>query len=237
MNLTDIKSFIFKASIPKLWQGRYRKPLGKASTFSLIYTMEHHGFWPVMEWNRSDEILICLACDCNSIEELVKAVNQAKIKMAGREGGAFLINEFGQVIVPSRWGDGERWLVGEVEGELFFEDPCGGYIIDMSNDAGLQTNDPWDKPYIGVQYNLRNRDSKIYYYDNELGSSECPKQDKELIKKLRKIRRSGPARFIVNQYGLVLTKIPEGEYKEDDDKWVPVYVGRINYNLWFKKEE
>lgn len=190
MKLTDIKPFAFKVSITKPWQGRYRRPLGETSTFKLKYTMEH-GFWPVVEWDRSEGRLICTACDCNSIEELVKAINKVKVRISGEEGGAFVINEFGQVIVP----------------------------------------------YIGVKYNLRG-DSNICYYDRKLGSIEYPpEQDRELIRKLRKVRRNGPAVFIVNQYGLVLTKIPEGEYREDEDKWVPVYVGRINHNLWFKKEE
>lgn len=85
-----------------------------------------------------------------------------------------------------------------------------------------------------------NRGSNIYYYRycSEQNKSEyLPKQDDELIKKLRKVRRYGAVRFIVNQYGIVLTKIPEGEYRKDKDEWIPVYVGRINYNLWFKKEE
>ena len=232
--MTAIKSFVFKGSMPKLWQGRYKRPLGETSTFKLKYTMEH-GFWPVVEWDRSDERSICPACYCNSIEELVKAVNNPKISISGKEGGAFVINEFGQVIVPTICGD--RLLVGEAEGVLLFEDPYDGDIINLSDDARLQTNDPWEKPYVGVKYNLRG-DSNICYYDNKLSSTEYPpEQDRDLIKKLRKVRRYGAATFIVNQYGLVLTKIPEGEYREDDDKWVPVYVGRINLNLWFKKEE
>jgi len=236
MKLTDIKTFAFKGSMPKLWQGRYSRPWGETSTFKIKYT-EEHGFWPVVEWDISEGRSIYLACDCNSIEELIKAVNKVKIRISGKEGGAFVINEFGQVIVPTIWGNGERFLVGEVEGLLLFEDLYGGEIIDLSDDAGLQTNDPWDKPYVGVQYNLRG-DSNICYYDNKLGSTEYPpEQDRDLIKKLRKVRRYGAATFIVNQYGLVLTKIPEGEYQEDDDKWLSVYVGRINYNLWFKKEE
>ena len=233
--MANVKPFIFKASAIKPWQGRYRRSLGETSTFKLKYTMEH-GFWPVVEWDRSEGRSICTACDCNSIEELVKAVNKVKVRISGEEGGAFVINEFGQVIVPSIWGNGERFLVGEVEGVLLFEDPYGG-DIDLSDDAGLQSGELWEKPYIGVKYNLRG-DSNICYYDNRLGSTEFPpEQDRELIRKLRKVRRNGPAAFIVNQYGLVLTKIPEGEYREDDDKWVPVYVGRINYNLWFRKEE
>ena len=235
--MTDIKAFAFKGSIPKLWQGRYSRPWGETSTFKLKYTMEY-GWWPVVEWDRSDERSKCLARNCSSIEELVKAVNKVKIRMAAVEGGAFVINEFGQVIVPSIRSDGERWLVGEVEGRLLFEDPYGGEIIDLSDGERLQNSDPWDKPYIGVKYNLHEA-SFIYYFNDEMQRIERPLvQDTELIKKLRKIRRQGPATFIVNPYGLVLIKSIEGEFQiEEDDKWMPVYVGRINYNLWFKKEE
>lgn len=199
MKLADIKPFIFKASTIKLWQGRYSRPLGETSTFKLKYTMEN-GFWPVVEWDRSDERSICPACYCNSIEELVKAVNNPKISISGKEGGAFVINEFGQVIVPSSWGDGKRLLVGEVDGVLLFENPSDGSIIDLSDDTGLQIGDLWEKPYVGVKYNLRG-DSNICYYDNKLSSTEYPpEQDRELIKKLRKVRRYGAVRFIVNQH-------------------------------------
>ncbi len=194
----------------------------------------------MVEWNCFDEILFCPACETSrGIKELVGAVNKAKIRISRRPGGIFLINEFGQVIVPSSRSDGKRLLVGEVDGVLLFKNPSNGNIIDLSDDTGLQSGDLWEKPYIGVKYNLNSR-SNIYYYRycSEQNKSEYPsKQDDELIKKLRKIRRYGSVRFIVNQYGLVLTKIPEGEYCRDEDKWIPVYVGRINYNLWFKKEE
>ncbi len=64
-----------------------------------------------------------------------------------------------------------------------------------------------------------------------------PVQDRDLIRKLRKIRRHGAVRFIVNPYGLVLTKEPSGEFDFSEDKWEPVYVGRIDYTKWFEKEE
>jgi hypothetical protein len=113
MKLANVKPFTFEASALKPWQGRYSRPLGETSPFKLKYIMEY-GFWPVVEWDRNEERLICPACDCNSIEELVEAVNRVKRKISGEEGGAFVINEFGQVIVPSPWGNGERFLVRTV---------------------------------------------------------------------------------------------------------------------------
>ena len=224
----------------KPWYGRYNRILGNSTTYKIKYFKEKKAFWPVIEWNRFDETLFCLAHETfGGIKELVGAINKAKIRISRIPGGAFVINEFGQVIVPSSRGDGKRLLVGEVDGVLLFKNPSDGSIIDLSDDTRLQNGDLWEKPYIGVKYNL-NRGSNIYYYRycSEQNKSEyLPKQDDELIKKLRKVRRYGAVRFIVNQYGIVLTKIPEGEYRKDKDEWIPVYVGRINYNLWFKKEE
>ena len=238
--MKDFKFFSFKACNLKSWCGRYNIIPGQTTTFKIKFSLEKQAFWPIVEWDRFDETLFCPACEASrSIKELVEAVNGAKIKISRRPGGTFIINEFGQVIVPSSWGDGKRVLVGEVDGVLLFENPSDGSIIDLSDDTGLQIGDLWEKPYIGVKYNLNSR-SNIYYYRNcsEQNKSEyLPKQDDELIKKLRKVRRYGAVRFIVNQHGIVLTKIPEGEYCKDEDKWIPVYVGRINYNLWFKKEE
>jgi hypothetical protein len=59
-----------------------------------------------------------------------------------------------------------------MEGVLLFKDPYGG-DIDLSDDTGLQNGELWEKPYIGVKYNLRG-DSNICYYDNRLGSTEYP---------------------------------------------------------------
>lgn len=239
--MKDFRFFSFKACNINPWCGRYNRIPGQTTTFKIKFSIEKQAFWPINEWNRFDETLFCPACETTSrgIEDLVEAVNEAKISISGNPGGIFVINEFGQVVAPSSWGDVKRLLVGEVEGVLLFENPSDGSIIDLSDDTGLQISDLWEKPYIGVKYNL-NRSSNIYYYSycSEQNKSEyLPKQDDELIKKLRKVRRYGAVRFIVNQHGIVLTKIPEGEYCKDEDKWIPVYVGRINYNLWFKKEE
>lgn len=236
--MKDFRFFTFKACNIKPWWGKYNRIFGKTTTFKIKFTIEKQAFWPIVEWNHFNEKLFCPACETSrSIKDLVVAVNEAKMRISRSPGGTFVINEFGQVIVPSRWGNRKRLLVGEVDGVLLFKNPSDGNIVDLSDDTVLQIGDLWEKPYIGVKYNL-SRDSNIYYYSSEQNRIEYPpKQDKELIKKLRKVRRYGAARFIVNQHGLVLTKIPEGEYQEDEDKWIPVYVGRINYNLWFKKEE
>ncbi len=227
-------TFVFKpASVQNRWSGRYSRIVGDTTAFKINNTLDY-GFWPVIYWDNSEGRITCTAKECEEVEKLVASVNKAKMSMTGPIGGSFCINEYGQVIVPSSAGNGYRLLVGEIEGVLLFIDDLGN-TIDLSDDYGLETGDDWDKPYIGMRYNLH-QSSYIYFYDQEDGSTYPVSQDEELIEKIRKLRRYGPVRFIVNPYGLVLTKVPSGEYSRDHDDWVAVYVGKINKNLWFRKE-
>jgi hypothetical protein len=231
------KPFVFRACKPKRWFGKFSRVFGNTTVFRVRYDQEKKEFWPLVEWKYLGDTLLCTACKDYYISKLTEAVNKAKKIMSSIPGGSFIINEFGQVIVPSSCGDGTRMLVGEIDGAIVLENPWDGGYIDLSDDSRLQVGDMWKKPYIGVRYNLSKR-SQIYYYDDKKEKVFYPiEQDKELIRKLRKVRRYGSVRFIVNHHGIVLTKIPEGEYLEGEDRWQPIYVGRINYNLWFKKEE
>lgn len=216
------------------WTGRYGRIAGNASVFKIIYLPEY-GFWPVIQWENREGQITCPAQDCDNLDELVEAVNMAKKRMSGGVGGSFCINEFGQIIVPSGYGDGNRLLVGEVDGVIIFEDDSGN-VIDLSDDESLKTGDYWNKPYVGMQYNL-SKGSKIYHYLKDSQRSDyLPVQDEDLVSRLRKVRRYGAVRFIVNPYGLVLTKVTEGEYSRYEENWVSVYVGKINKKLWFRKE-
>src|SRR5262249_19091367 len=117
-----------------------------------------------------------------------------------------------------------------------FEDDA---LIDLGDVKGLRCGDRWAKPYVGCPYNL-NRGSRIYFYRmaEKGGGSEYPRaQDEELIRALRTVRRWGPARFIVNPHGIVLTKRPPDGGSQAEEQWEAVFVGRINLKLWFEKEK
>jgi hypothetical protein len=171
--------------------------------------------------------------ESSAVRQFAKAINRVKRKYSGHPGGSFVINEFGQVITPIMKSR-DRYLVGELKGPLYFEDPeeDGKYLTLEGN--GYKCGDRWDLPYLGIQYNLH-RDDYIYFWkqkDEEGFREDLEVHDIDLIRSLRKIRKYGPVRFLVNHYGVVLTK---KEVSTDD--WVPVYVGKINYNKWFEKEE
>ncbi|MBT2989953.1 MAG: hypothetical protein KME65_13445 [Candidatus Thiodiazotropha sp. (ex Ctena orbiculata)] len=229
----------FKRIVMRGWKGRYARIPGDASVLHLKWVDGRYR--TSIYWSRDDEIATCVATDSAEEMALAEAVSEAKRTMGGNGGGSFQINEFRQVIVPSSQGGMKRLLVGEISGEMGFDYPWEeGYMFDLSDVDGYDSGDIWERPYIGMRFNL-SKGSKIYFWQEgrEGGQSLYPeRQDEELIRKLRAIRSWGAMRFIVNPWGIVLTKRPQQDaWKGDDSAWVPVYVGRINPGNWFKKEE
>ena len=97
--MKDFRFFSFKACNINPWCGRYNRIPGQTTTFKIKFSIEKQAFWPIIEWNRFDETLFCPACETTSrgIEDLVEAVNKAKIRISRRPGGTFLINEFSSI--------------------------------------------------------------------------------------------------------------------------------------------
>lgn len=229
--------FVFKKCTINTWSGRYATIPGKTST--LRVKSVNGRTCPVILWNREESIGTCCALEGPSVREMTDAILAGKRKFGGGGGGAFVINEYGQVLVPASDGSGKRALVGEIQGKLLFDNPFqDNSVLDLSDDAGLTCGDPWTLPYVGIPYNLSKR-SDIYFYrqTEEGGEVERPmQQDEELIEKLRSIRRYGAMRFIVNPYGVVVTKQPKSEKWNRNEEWVPIFVGHINKKAWFNKE-
>ncbi len=223
---------------PKIWKGRYNRLIGNQEAVFKIKFINNR-WWPVVtiEGYDHEDRLLCSAVDCDVARELVDIVNSAKKKLSYSEGGSFVINEFGQIIVPSTKGNRERLYVGDLVGILEFENPETKEIFDFGDD-GLNVGDRWNRPYLGMKFKLSfyypgNYPTISAYKDvNEDEQEEIfpQEQDEELIENLIKIRGSRKGcRFIVNHQGVVLTKV--------EPNWKPVYVGHINYRKWFKKEE
>lgn len=229
----------FNASSIRPWNGRYGKTAGGCGW----RVKSSSGEWKALiKWTTDDMTVECHAVDCEATSDLAAAVARGKQHMGDSGGGSFVINEYGQVIVPSSKGDGSRVIVGEINGGVLIDNPLADTQIDkfyrLWETDDLAPSDQWEKPYVGAQYNL-NKWSKIYYYrtSDDGGGSEFPlAQDEGLVSALRNIRRTGPVRFVVNPYGIVLTKRPEGDDWSQNENWESVFVGKINYEKWFKKE-
>jgi hypothetical protein len=227
----------FRACRPVLWTGRYGRVEGNSGVFHLRYC--DGDLWPVVDWNTVDGLATCRAVASNGVPELAAAVATAKRLAAGEGGGGFVINEFGQVLVPSSDGSGVRFLAGRFEGRLLFENPFDPQApIDLADDEDLENGDPWKLPYIGIPYNLDRRGTIYFYRQDDSGGRATypPTQDHALIRAIRNVRPHGPVRIVVNPAGLVLTKVPVETRWQSEECWQALFVGSINRNLWFEEE-
>src|SRR6266566_3364014 len=89
---------------PRIWRGRYARIPVRESAFHV--RRHDHTWWPFTDWVTGPEIASCPMVAGVPAAELAGAVNRGKRLLGAPAGGAFVINEFGQVLVPSPAGDG-----------------------------------------------------------------------------------------------------------------------------------
>jgi hypothetical protein len=223
------EDFEFTPIEPRLWQGRYKRPEGEESAYHVSIDNRIE-----VRWRDGNDYLTCPVEMTPAASRMAQGVNAVKIQRTSMAGGAFVINEFGQVICPVQ-NSRNRFLVGVASGCLRFEDPDRqGVYRCIGDDEGQHSGDVWNLPYLGMQYQLA-AGGWIYFWregDDRAGSEKPLHQDTTLIGRLRAIRPHGAVRFIVNQHGIVLTK-----KLVDGSNWKAIYVGRINPHLWFQREE
>lgn len=225
--------FQFSPNEPRLWTGRYARIPG--DTTVLHVRLFDGQWWPFVDWVRDDETGHCPMLDGNGAAELVEAVHAGKRFLGGTFGGAFQINEYGQVLVPSSAGGEHVALVGECRGPLLFENVFEQGTFDLTDARALQCGDAWQSPYLGIRHNL-SAASEIYFWnEGNAGAWKMvpPRQDLSLIHALRSLRPYGAVRFVVGFGGLVLTKVPVGDWRSA--RWEPRFVTHVDYQQWYPK--
>jgi hypothetical protein len=224
-------SFDFRKIEPRAWRGRYRRVPGETTAFHVRWLDGR--WWPVVEWPRDDGIGTCAMVAESDVQELVDAVNAAKAAQGGPPGGAFLVDEYGRVLVPAGDGAGAAvYVAGECRGVLRFEDPfTPGATFDLYDDSDLEPGDHWDRPYLGIRYQLSRFDELYFWLEGSTGAGKItpPLQDAGLVANLRRVRPYGAVRFLVGPGGVAITKVPP--------LWDARYVGRVDLDTWFQKEE
>jgi hypothetical protein len=222
--------FRFIGINPTPWHGRYARIPGDTTVVHVRHT--NTGWWPVIDWSIGHDTAHCRMVEAGDVVALVDAVLAGKRALGVSPGGAFLVNEFGQVLVPASDSQGTRVvIVGECSGPFTFKNPFEpGTVFDLGNGAALNHGDRWDRPYVGIPHNLSASGEVYFKLVNEHGIDwlKPRAQDAHLISALRALRPWGAVRFIVTVGGLVVTKV--------EPAWEPRYVGRINPSRWFAKE-
>lgn len=223
----------FKRCEIRLWRGRYAKIEGSENVFHVKWDFRRGNWWVCLVMKFNNEEYICWATEDEGIKYLTDGVNKGKkfLTPGHNGGGSFIINEYKQVIVPSSEGDSRRVIIGNIIGDIKFYHENN--ILDLKTLKKMEPGTLWERPYIGIPYNLSVSNRIYFKRDSEDGTEIEYLKDvyTELIKNLRKIRPYGPIRFIVNPYGLVLTKINK------DNTWKSVFVQKLDYDKWFPMEE
>ena len=226
-----------------LWMSYYGRIPGATSAFH-VRARNVGRFWPEADWQLGHQRHEVPFCQDPSIKydtgprDLAVAVNKAKKAGSeyGRFGGSFLINEVGEVLVPSQ--DGSRILhVGRWTGPILIQDPRApdDPPLDIYDTNGLVAGDSWDKPYVGSLYLLAHRnDTDIVMTWDATGFLDVGDLlQTHVVPQLRALRPEGDVRFIVTYGGVVLTKIPlPGRWTPDN----PVYAGHVDPRKWQVRE-
>jgi hypothetical protein len=223
----------FRPLTAHTWNGPYNRVPVASTTFHI--RLLGGEWWPVVDWTLGRDTASCPMVDAGPVRELAAAVNAIKTAAGAPPGGAFLINEHGAVLVPA-WErqDAIVYLTGECAGPLRFHNPFDDdRPFDLYDDRSLKSGDSWHRPYVGLQYQLSRFDELYCWQESADGGIklEPPGQDAAMIEALRRLRPWGAVRILVGPGGIVITKVPVGT------TWRPVYVGRLNLDTWFPKEQ
>jgi hypothetical protein len=163
-------------------------------------------------------------------EELIEMVNAIKEAKSGSAGGAFYINEFGDVLVPTTT-DG-CFFAGVYEGLLEFE--FDGEIVSAEAPAGLSPGDEWPGPHMGVRYTLSagGQDIKCEVQDGRI-SREHRLSDTAgeggaslLAKRLASVKGSNGGRIYINERGNFFSPPRDGGTEH-------IFLGGIDEDQWF----
>ena len=177
--------------------------------------------------------------------KLVSMVQAVQEDSRGQPGGAFYINEYSQVIVPSGT-EGEYYLAGEYASPLKFEpveDPeLTGWIISGAGkdrqDNQLEPGDDWVGPHPGIPYVLSANLQDVYYElavspirirKVTLSGQTSLVRAKQVAKQVAEAKGSS-GRFYINEFCQLFAPVWDGRTLRY------TYVGGLDLDAgWFTK--
>lgn len=169
--------------------------------------------------------------------ELVRMVNAVKLSLGLPPNGAFYINEYKQVIVPTT-GSEDYFLAGKYEQPLRFEfegKVLSGEAIDLQGNP-LTPGDTWTGPHPGIPYLLSAGGDDIKYtvqprpnVEKDLKLSKVIGRDaaQAITSRIRSVKGYAGGRFYVNEFRTMFAPVQETM------EWRYVYVGQLDLAPWF----
>lgn len=174
--------------------------------------------------------------------ELVNMVNRVKTSLGLQPNGAFYINEYKQVIVPTAASE-DYYLAGTYGKPLRFD--FDGMVLsgDAMNLEGmpLSPGDKWDGPHPGIPYVLKAGGTDVYYSSFRsvqggriektlyLSKKIGPERARITTSKVSDVKGTAGGRFFVNEFLEMFAPVNENA------QWEYVYIGKLDLDYWFPK--
>lgn len=163
-------------------------------------------------------------------DELIEMVNDVKETGSGAPGGAFYINEFCDVLVPTAGGS---FFAGVYEELLEFD--FDGEIISAAAPPDLRPGDEWPGPHMGVRYTLMAGGNDIKCeiagkrtkVEHRLSDTAGEAAAARLAKRLATVKGSDGGRIYINERGNFFSPPRDGGVEHiflgglDEDPWFP----------------
>jgi hypothetical protein len=164
--------------------------------------------------------------------KLVKMVNAIKQEVNGTPGGAFYINEFGDVLVPGKVRGTCHWA-GHFDGKLEFD--FGGSVISSQAPPDLTPGDRWLGPHPGVRYVLSAGGNDIRYRVREgnretefkLSDEVGEEAAKSTASRIAAGKTASGGRFYINERCELFGPVASNDYEHF------VYFGHLEDSPWF----
>jgi len=172
--------------------------------------------------------------------ELVKIVNDLKIQLTRSPHGAFYINEFKQVLVPTL-DSRDYYLAGVYGQDLEFEfegKTLTGKPFNLEGDP-INPGDQWEGPHPGIPYKLfagakdigytihpRPRVEKEIRLSDYVGNEDA----QNMAKRIAEFKGFEGGRFYINEHKTLFTPLQEGDVLRY------IYIGQLSdKDAWFPK--
>ncbi|MDA0269485.1 MAG: hypothetical protein O2798_00695 [Chloroflexi bacterium] len=163
--------------------------------------------------------------------KLVAMVNEVKDEIHGAPGGAFYINEYRQVIVPTNTA---YFFAGTYETLLEFE--FEGKVIGPKASSTVTPGDTWIGPHVGIPYTLA-AGGRDFYYEVEtrpsvtkrvtLSAAVGAPAAAALARRLAEVKGSQGGRVYINEAREFFAPIEVG------GAWQQRYLGPLGKDAWF----
>ena len=176
---------------------------------------------------REKELLTAPGLD---YEALVKMVNQIKVQVAGAPGGAFYVNEYGDVLVPD--GVGGWYFAGNYDKRLEFA--FNGGVLTSRAAPGLEPGDVWEGPHPGIRHTLCAGGADVKYESkNGARTTEVRLSDqvgagaaRATAARIAAVKGSSGGRFYINEAAELFAPVAAQNYDF-------LYIGHLEDSSWF----